>query len=359
MTTHYHAPIQIQTASGSSAGTSILVIYTGGTIGMDYDPTGSFLIPFDFEQILKKLPELLRFDLNLTVLSFLEPIDSSDMTPQHWLSLAKVIGDFYDDYDGFVILHGTDTMAYSASALSFLLENLAKPVIFTGSQLPIARPRTDARENFISALEIAATQEDGKPLIPEVCIFFDNLLLRANRTRKVQSHIFTAFKSGNYPPLAITGVTIDYQTHVILPIPQKSLIVHQTLNEDIFTVRLFPGMNLNYLASIIEMPRLQGIVLESYGSGNVPTDDQFLDILQYAIEKDIIIYNVSQCNGGAVQQDLYGAGQRLNEIGVIEGADSTPEAALTKLMFITALETDLDKRKNLLYKSLRGEMTSK
>ncbi len=353
---NYHKPIQIRTAVGEPADTSIFVIYTGGTIGMDYDPTGSFLVPFDFGQIMEQVPELGRFDFQLTVLQLINPIDSSDICPEHWVELAQIIEEFYAHYDGFVILHGTDTMAYSASALSFLLENLGKPVIFTGSQLPISHARTDGRENFISALEIAATK---KVCIPEVCIFFDNLLLRANRTRKVQSSKFTAFKSENYPPLALAGITIDYNESAILPMPNKPLKVHQTFDSRVFFVKIFPGIHRNYLAKILELPDIKSIVMESYGSGNVPTDDEFLEILQETIQKGKIIYNISQCNGGRVKQDMYGAGYRLNQIGVIEGADITPESAVTKLMFLTSFEQNIQKITKLLQISLRGEMTLK
>ena len=350
---NYHEPIQIPTTVGHPSETSILVIYTGGTIGMDYDPTGSFLIPFDFSQIMEKVPELARFDFQLTVLQLRKPIDSSDITPSHWIELAEIIRDSYNDYDGFVILHGTDTMAYSASALSYLLENLGKPVIFTGAQLPIGHTRTDGRKNFVSALEIVANQN---VVIPEVCIFFDNYLFRGNRTRKVQSSKFTAFKSENYPPLAVASITIEYNTPYILSPPTKPLQVHTELNQNVFFIKIFPGIQKHYLTQALEIPHLQGIVIETYGSGNAPTDEKFLKILQEATHRNIVIYNVSQCNGGKVRQSMYGAGHKLNEIGIIEGIDITPEAAVTKLMFLIALKQNLDERKLLLQISLRGEI---
>lgn len=353
---NYHEPIQIRTEVGKPADTSVLVIYTGGTIGMDYDPTGSFLVPFDFAQIMERVPELAYFDFQITVLQLLNPIDSSDISPNHWLELAQIIEKFYDDYDGFVVLHGTDTMAYSASALSFLLENLGKPVIFTGSQLPIAHSRTDGRENFVSALEIAATK---KVRIPEVCIFFDNLLLRANRTRKVQSSKFTAFKSENYPPLAVAGITIEYNETVMLSMPEKPLKVHQAFDSRVFFLKIFPGIHRNYLVTLLSISDIQCVVMESYGSGNVPTNEDFLDILHEAIQKGKLIYNISQCSGGRVKQGRYGAGHRLNQIGVIEGADITPEAAITKLMFLLALEKNKTDLTQLLLTSLRGEITIK
>lgn len=350
-----HQPIQIDTAGTTGSNQpSVLVIYTGGTIGMNYDPSGSFLMPFDFRQIMDQVPELTQFNLQLSVLQIDSPIDSSDMSPKHWVGLAQVIEKFYADYHGFVILHGTDTMAYSASAMSFLLENLGKPVIFTGSQLPIGHKRTDGRENFISALEIASNQS---VCIPEVCIFFDNLLLRANKSRKVQNSKFTAFKSENYPPLAIAGITIEYNESVILPMPTKKLRVYTELDSRVLIIKIFPGISQEYLNCIFQIDDLQAIIIETYGAGNVPMDEYFLKILNQAVQKDKIIYNVSQCNGGRVKQSLYDSGHQLNRIGVIGGSDITSESAVTKLMFLLSKYKNKSTIKQKLRLSLRGEIT--
>jgi len=353
----YYKTINIRTAV-RSADTSILVIYTGGTIGMDYDATGKHLVPFDMSKIVDKVPELRRFDFELSFLSFITPLDSSDILPTHWLNLARIIENFYTQYDAFVILHGTDTMAYSASALSFLLKNLAKPVIFTGSQLPMAMRRTDARENLIGALEIASTKRNGKALIPEVCIYFDNLLLRGNRSRKAQSTNFTAFKSANFPPLAIAGVNIQYNENLILPMPQEKLQIGEKMASNVFLVKIFPGMSIAYLDCILQMPQLQGVVLQTYGSGNAPSDEAFIRILRNAIGKGIFIYNVTQCNGGMVKQGLYGTSRALAEIGVLSGTDITPEAAITKMMFLLANEQKKLRINQLMSCSMCGEMTN-
>ncbi len=354
---NYYPTINIKTASVGSSDTSIFVIYTGGTIGMDYDKTHKHLQPLDFKYIIDKVPELRRFDFELTVLSLNEPIDSSNVQPHHWLNIGRMIYDFYNDYDAFVILHGTDTMAYSASALSYLLENLDKPVIFTGAQLPIGVTRTDARENFISALEIASTKnEEGKALVPEVCIFFDHLLLRGNRARKVQSFNFTAFKSQNCPPLAVAGIHIDYNKQLILPQPIEPFWFYNRMDSNVLIIKLYPGLSNAYLDHILHTPNLRGVVLETYGSGNAPSSDEFIRILRNAIDKGIVIYNVSQCNGGVIQ-GLYETSRKLAEIGVISGGDITPEAAITKLMFLLGNESDSQVIRHKLEKSIRGEIT--
>ncbi|SFF50461.1 asparaginase [Thermoflexibacter ruber] len=354
---NYYPTINIKTASVGSSDTSIFVIYTGGTIGMDYDKTHKHLKPLDFKYIIDKVPELRRFDFELTVLSLNEPIDSSNVQPHHWLNIGRMIYDFYNDYDAFVILHGTDTMAYSASALSYLLENLDKPVIFTGAQLPIGVTRTDARENFISALEIASTKnESGKALVPEVCIFFDHLLLRGNRSRKVQSFNFTAFKSQNCPPLAVAGIHIDYNKQLILPQPNEPFWFYNRMDSNVIIVKLYPGLSNAYLDHILHTPHLRGVVLETYGSGNAPSNDEFIGILKNAIDRGIVIYNVSQCNGGVIQ-GLYETSKKLAEIGVISGGDITPEAAITKLMFLLGNESDNQVIRQKLEVSIRGEIT--
>lgn len=354
---NYYQTVNISTAAGHVADTSIFVIYTGGTIGMDYDETEKHLKPFDFEQIIEKVPELRRFEFELTLLSFENPIDSADIKVHQWLNIARVVYDFYNDYDAFVILHGTDTMAYTASALSFLFDNLAKPVILTGAQLPIGMPRTDARENFITALEIAAKKKNGLPMVPEVTIFFDDLLLRGNRARKVQSNNFTAFASENLPPLAVAGIEISYNESLILPHPQGRFDIFSKMDENVGLLKIFPGISQKYLEHFLSTPDLRGVVMETYGSGNTPTDDWFMGALKDAIARGIHIFNVSQCNGGAVVHGMYESSRMLQEIGVISGGDITPEAAITKMMFLLGNEPDPQLIRERLATSLRGEMS--
>jgi L-asparaginase len=346
--------IKLKTASRSRGLTSVLIIYTGGTMGMSYDKDRR-LVPFDFTEILDKLPELHRFELELTIISFETPLDSSNFKPSHWIDLAKIIHKNYDTYDGFVILHGTDTMAYTASALSFLLENLSKPVIFTGAQLPIGVVRTDARENFITALEIASTKVDGKALISEVCIYFNNFLLRGNRSKKVQSSHFDAFMSENYPYLAEAGVTIEYNKQALNhPVSSQPLKVYTVLDTNICILKLFPGISPEYIKNVLGMPGLKGVVLETYGSGNAPSDEWFISCLKEAIAKGILIFNVSQCIGGTVDQGQYLTSKGLTEAGVVSGGNITTEAAVTKMMFVLA-NVKKDHAK-VLTESLRGEM---
>ena len=354
----YYKRANIHTAAAADCDTSILIIYTGGTIGMGYAPDGDCLVPFDFTKIIEKIPELCRFEFELTVLSLDPVVDSSNMNPDHWLNLARIIFDFYNDYDAFVILHGTDTMAYTASGLSFLLKNLSKPVIFTGSQLPIAVSRTDARENLISALEIAdARKADGKPMVTEVCIYFDSVLLRGNRSRKTQSEKFKAFESKNFSPLARAGVSIEFNEQLMLPYPKKSFRIYDRIDAEVFLIKIFPGMNRHYLESLLCFPELKGIILETFGSGNAPTDRYFLDMLQGAAEKGIIIYNISQCYGGRIKQGSYETGRRMADSGVVGGSDITPEAALAKMKFLLANESDTASIRKMLKIPLRGELS--
>jgi L-asparaginase len=355
---NYYQTVTLQTAASHVPHTSIFVIYTGGTIGMDYQGDNKHLAPFNFEQIIDKVPELRRFDFELTVLSFYKLIDSSDVKIYNWLNIARIIYDFYNDYDAFVILHGTDTMAYSASAVSFLLRNLSKPVIFTGAQLPIGVPRTDARENFISALEIASARHpDGRAMVPEVCIFFDQYLLRGNRARKVQSENFTAFESENYPPLAIAGINIDYNTSQIIAPGPGDFDFETKMDNNIALLKLFPGMPKRYVKHFFGMPGLRGVVMETFGSGNTPTDPWFMGAIKEAVAAGIFIYNVSQCNGGSVVQGMYESSKKLADFGVVSGRDITPEAALTKLMFLLGTESDHQLIRHQLSIPLRGEMT--
>ncbi len=354
-----YSTVKIKTAAKHAKAASILMLYTGGTFGMVYDPTGSHLIPFNFEQIVEKIPELNRFDFELTVIAFSKPIDSSNVTPAHWAEMVEIIYKNYNSFDGFVILHGTDTMAYSASALSFMLENLSKPVIFTGSQLPIGAVRTDARRNLITALEIAAAKNvQGYPMVPEVCIYFNNFLLRGNRAKKVESAHFDAFFSENYPYLAEAGVTIDYNIAVIAAAKRKEkLTVSTHMDTQVTVLKLFPGISQHALTCMLEMANAKGVILESYGSGNAPTTDWFVSLLKEVIQQGVLVLNISQCNGGRVIQGKYATSEQLKEIGVISGHDMTFEAGITKMMYLLGKGKTADFVKNKLTSSIRGEIT--
>jgi L-asparaginase len=338
--------------------TRILIIYTGGTIGMVHDPVQNTLRPFDFEKITAQVPELSRFDYRLSVHSFTPLIDSSDIQPRIWTELAGVIYHNYADYDGFVILHGTDTMSYTASALSFMLENLDKPVILTGSQLPIGEIRTDAKENLITSIEIASARKNGRPLINEVCIFFDYRLFRGNRSSKFSSSKFEAFHSPNYPVLAEAGVHIEYYEQQMLPAASGALEVSRALDPDIAVLKLFPGIGEEFVRCVLGTKGLKGLVLETFGSGNAPTSGWFIEALRTAVEKGLIIYNVTQCSAGAVEQGRYETSRKLKEIGVTGGADITTEAAVTKMMYLLGREKHPAEVKRLLQTALRGEMTT-
>ena len=324
---------------------------------MAFDEKAKHLVPFNFSMILEKVPELKQFKYLLTVISLDPPIDSSNVTIPTWVMLARLIEDNYNQYDGFVILHGTDTMAYSASALSYLLENLNKPVIFTGAQVPIGRVRTDARENLITALQIAATKTDGHSLVPEVCIYFHTLLLRGNRGKKVESSHFNAFKSENYPMLAKAGVNIDYYWSNIRPHSAEPLKVHYHMDDCVTILKLFPGITHRVVKSILSVPDLKGVVLETFGAGNAPTNPWLIALLQDAIDRGIFILNVSQCDEGRVDQGRYETSKYLLNMGVIGGADITSDAAITKMMYVLGLNLEPALTRKVLAMDLRGEIT--
>jgi L-asparaginase len=319
------------------AQTSILIIYTGGTIGMVKNEKGS-LVPFNFAQIYQQIPELQKLHYRIEAISFDPLIDSSDIMPEQWVEMAHIIQNRYEDFDGYVILHGSDTMSYTASALSFILGNLNKPVIITGSQLPLGELRTDGRENFINAIEIAAAKEDETPLVPEVCIYFENKLFRGNRTYKYNAENFKAFVSGNYPLLAESGVYLKFYKENILKPNFKKLKLHTQLDTGVGIIKIFPGMQASFIHSILATKGLRALVLESFGSGNAFSKDWFIDGLQTAIQKGLIIVNVTQCIGGSVEMGKYETSRRLLEIGVVSAKDMTTASALTKLMVILGEE---------------------
>jgi L-asparaginase len=334
----------------------VLIIYTGGTIGMIKDKN-DVLLPFTFNNLLNFIPLLENFSAEIDSISFDKPIDSSNFTPTHWTNLVNIISNNYEQYDGFVILHGSDTMAYTASALSFMLENLKKPVILTGSQLPIGLLRTDGRENIIASLELAALQKDNKPAIQEVCVYFENYLYRGNRTHKYNTENFDAFISPNYPPLAKVGTNIEIYENNLNCNKLDFLISHTSLNNEISTIKLFPGIQAKTIDAIFSTPDLRAVIIESYGSGNGPTDEAIINIIDKHINNGIIVLNVSQCQAGKVIQGKYATSLKLKEIGVISGKDMTTETAIVKTMYLLGQNLSKDKIEKLLQLSLRGELT--
>ena len=339
---------------------SVLLIYTGGTIGMKEDAGTGALKPFDFSGIMEEVPELRKFAVTVDSYTFTPLIDSSDVEPSLWQALAKLIYESYDRYDGFVILHGTDTMAYSASALSFMLDHLSKPVIFTGSQLPIGRPRTDGKENLISAVEIAAARDgDGHALVPEVCICFNSQLLRGNRSVKVNATGFDAFSSPNHPPLATAGISIKYNTGLIHhpSEPGRPLEIHTTLDTRVSVLKVHPGITEQAVRDILLGTGTRAVIIETYGSGNAISKAWFLSIIREAVKMGKILVNITQCLSGDVDMDIYATGRALKDAGVISGHDATTESALGKLFFLMGGHPDNHEVKALLEKNLKGEIS--
>jgi len=336
---------------------NILLIYTGGTIGMIKDSESGVLKAFNFEKLLERIPELKLLDCTIATTSFDSPIDSSDMNVTYYKEIAHIIGSNYYNYDGFVVLSGSDTMAYTASALSFMLENLSKSVIFTGSQLPIGDLRTDAKENLITAIQIAAFYEEGKPTVPEVALYFEYQLYRANRTTKINAEHFEAFTSLNYPPLATSGVHLKFDKKAILPYIEKDLIVNSDLSTDIVILKLFPSISKETVKSILSIKNVKAVILETYGSGNAPTDNWFVELLKNCIQKGVFIINVTQCSGGSVNMGKYETSLQLKNMGIIDGKDITTEAAVAKCMYLLGAKVSPKNFKLFFEMPLRGEIT--
>lgn len=348
--------VNLSTSFKGKPKASILIVYTGGTLGMVHDSAGA-LVALKFNQILKHVPSLRSLDLKLTVISFPVPIDSSNVNVHDWQNLGYIIYENYHQYDGFVVLHGTDTMSFTASALSFMLQGLNKPVVFTGAQLPISAIRTDARANLVTALEIAAARKNGRPMVPEVSVYFDYQLMRGNRTFKKRSAQFAAFGCENYPILAKAGIRIAYNEPAIMPfIPGDNLMYRNDFDTSVFVLKIFPSMDESFVRYMLGMPGLKGVVFETYGSGNAPTEPWFLEALKEAIDRGVIIYNVSQLIGGMVMHGRYETSKFLEDIGVISGSDITREAAIAKLMFLLGNEPDIEQVKRKLATPLAGEM---
>ncbi len=336
----------------------VLIIYTGGTIGMVEDPTTGALHPFDFAHLLDEVPELRKFNIELNSEAIARPIDSSNIDTHTWLELLDIIEENYNNYDGFVILHGSDTMAYSASALSFMLENVNKPIIFTGSQLPIGKIRTDGKENLITAIEIAAAKENGHAMVPEVAIYFEYSLYRGNRTTKISAENFEAFHSPNYPLLAEAGVHIKYNRFAIRKQDKKPLLIRKRINNSVASIKIFPGMSSKVFDAVAGIEGLKALVIETFGSGNAPMQPWLSESLIELQRKGIIVLNITQCTTGSVMQAKYETGVHLEQCGVLSGKDMTYEAAITKLMYlISCEELSLEEQKRGIETNLRGEIS--
>lgn len=316
------------------------------------------LVPFDLKHILDQVPELNKLNTRLDAVSFENPIDSSDMHPGHWTRMANMVADHYDHYDGFVVLHGSDTLAYSASALSFMLKGLQKPVILTGSQLPIGMIRTDARENLITAVEMATLAYNGDPVIREVAVYFEYKLYRGNRTKKVSTEAFEAFHSPNYPLLAEAGVHIEVN-HQALWRSEDRFELNTNMDPAVGVLPLFPGIQPPMVKSILESPGLKGVVMQTFGAGNAMQETWFLELLSKAIERGMVILNLSQCTRGGVEQGKYATSQALLKMGVVGGVDMTLEAAIVKLMYLFGHEPERDVIREMLVQSMRGELSMK
>ena len=352
------APLPTQAAAADADAPRVLLLYTGGTVGMAVNAAGE-LAPMELQRLDRQMPELARLPLRVSLLSLPEPIDSSNVAPADWLFWARLIEHHYAGFDGFVVLHGTDTMAYSAAALSYLLENLGKPVVFTGAQLPVGASRSDAQRNLVTALEIAAAPPPraSTARVPEVCLFFNDVLIRGTRAKKVESQQFAAFKSENYPPLARAGIGLEFSDASIRLLPAARLRVHQRLETGVAVLRLFPGITAAVVDAVLGVPGLRGCVLETYGSGNAPTAAWFFASLARARQRGVWLLNVSQCVEGRVVQGKYQTSAALAGLGVVGGDDITTEAAVTKLMFVLGLGLDDTRTRTLLGQDLRGEVT--